>query len=72
LCLLDFARVSLRSIVEAVQMQEAMNDVQSKFTCERTPERASVPLRGIDTYKNFAVLKREHIRWSFLAQELPM
>jgi hypothetical protein len=63
-------RIGLRSIVKAVQMQKAVHNVQSKFARERTPERASVPLRCFDTDKYFTVLKREHIRRSSMIEKL--
>jgi hypothetical protein len=69
---LHLTGVSALAIIETMQMQKAMHDVQSKFARERISERASVPSRCFNADKDFAMLKRQHVRRSRLIEELPM
>jgi hypothetical protein len=69
---LHLTGVSAVSIVETVQVQEAMHDVQTKFADERISEDPSVMPGCLDADKDFAVLKRQHIGRSRLAEEFPM
>jgi hypothetical protein len=66
------ARVSALSVIEAMQMQKAMHDVQSKFARERISEGPSLPPRCLDADKDFPVLKRQHVCWSRLIEKLSM
>ena len=67
-----FVRFARRLIVEPVQMQKPMDDVQLQFSQRRVPKCAGVALRGLDTDKNFAVLKGQYISRPRLSEKLPM
>jgi hypothetical protein len=69
---LHLTGVSAPAIVETVQMQKAMHNVESKFACERIPEDARVKPRCFNADKDFAMLKRQHVRRSRLIEKLPM
>jgi hypothetical protein len=70
--LLHLAGVSTLAIVETMQMQKAVHNVQSKFAWERISESASVLSRCFNADKDFAMLKRQYVRWSRLIAELSM
>jgi hypothetical protein len=72
LCPLHPPRASLRSVIEAVQMQKPMDDVEAKLTPERVSKSPAMPLRCFDTDKNFTVLKRKHVGRPRLVQESPV
>jgi hypothetical protein len=69
---LHLTGISALAIVETMQMQKAVHDVQSKFACERISERASVPSCCFNADKDFAMLKRQHVRGSSLIEKLPV
>jgi hypothetical protein len=70
--LLHLTGVSAVSIIETVQVQEAMHDVQAKFADERISEDPSVMLGCLDADEDFAMVKRQYVRRSRLIEELPM
>jgi len=81
-----FAGLSRRLIVEPMQMQKPMNDVQLQLAHERIgspvdatpssrvflPKCSGVAPRGLNTDKNFAVLKRQHISRPSLPEKFSM
>ena len=69
---LHFAPATQRSILEAVQMQKSVDDVQLQLAHQRTAERPCVAARRLDTDKNFAVLKREHVSGPRFSEKLAM
>jgi len=67
-----FLRFAFVSIVETMQMQQAMDDVQAKLPRQRVPKLASMTTRGLRADENFPVLKRYHVRRSNSVKELSM
>src|SRR5215471_5353065 len=49
-----------------------MDDVQLELARQRIAECARVTACGLDTDKNFAVLKRKHVSGSHLSEKLPV
>lgn len=48
-------------VVEAAQVKEAVHEVKLDFVFNRGVKMPSIPLRGFDADKNFAVLKSDHV-----------
>jgi len=67
-----FVRLARHLIVEPVQMQEPMDDVQLQLAQNRIPKCACVALCGLDTDKNFAVLKGQYVSGPRLSEKLSM
>ena len=65
-------RLAWRMIVEPVQMQKPVGDVQLQLVHDRISECARVAPRGLDTDKNFAVLKSYYVSRPRLSEKLPM
>src|SRR5204863_1331390 len=57
------------AIVEAMQMQQTVDNVQAQLARESISESPGVAASALDTNKNFAVLKRNHVGWSEFIHE---
>src|SRR5437879_1813101 len=49
-----------------------MDDIQLELAVQGIAERAGVAARGLDTDKNFAVLKCQHVSGPRFSEKLPM
>jgi len=69
---LHFLRFGFVSIVETVQMQQAVHDAQAELPRQRVPKPVSMTTRGLRADENFSVLKRHHVRRPNSVKELSM
>jgi len=67
-----YLRLGFVSIVETMQMQQAVHDVQAKLPRQRVPKPTSMTTRGLHADENFSMLKGRYIRRANLLKELSM
>ncbi len=55
------AAVARGVVIEALQMEEAMDEIKAQLMPERGPVRLSLPSSGFHTDKDLAMLKSDHV-----------
>ena len=64
--------VARSDVVVAVQVQQAVDDVEREFLDGAVPVLRRTTLRGVRTHDNLAVIKGDHVRRAGHAHELPV
>jgi len=69
---LHFSRARAIAIIEPMEMEQTVDNVETKFAPKRASESSGVVTCHHRIDENFSVLKRNHIRWTGFIHELPV
>jgi len=69
---LHLGRARLRLVVIAMEMEEAMRDIETQLVVEGCPKLSGLAFRGLGADEYFPVLKRDHVGWAGFIHESRM